>query len=163
MSPPAFRRVALVCAALAACACFGSYERAVEETRAGLIGLSGRDLRKCLGVPTDFDREEGLEFLTYRWVFDRNRDRPGTTHIGSGGVGGIVIGRRDAGGGYDPLGFPQELDEKEFCELDFVLAKGGVTQVTAHGRDQNDQRTDGPCLMRARRCIDERARADTEK
>jgi hypothetical protein len=154
MSSPRLRSVALLCAALALGGCVGSYERAVEETRAKMIGLTGRELRQCLGVPTDFDREDDVELLTYRWVLER--DRGNAVHVGSGGVGGIVIGRRDAGGGYDPLGFPRELDEKEFCELRFQLEKGGVTKVTASGRDDVGQRADGPCLMRARHCVEDR-------
>jgi len=154
MRSRALLRAALWCMALAPCACFGSYERAVDETRAKMIGLSGRDLRECLGVPTDFDREGGVEVLTYRWVLER--DRPSAVRIGSGGLGGIVVGRQDAGGGYDPLGFPRELDEKEFCELRFELEKGGVSKVTASGRDGVGQRSDGSCLMRARHCVDDR-------
>ena len=160
MAPRPLRRIASFGLAAALCACFGSYERAVEETRAQLIGLSGKDLRRCLGVPTDFDREAGVEYLTYRWVFDR--DRPGTVHVGSGGIGGIVVGRQDAGGGYDPLGFPREMEEKEFCQLDFQLeGRRGVTKVTASGQNDSGMRTDGPCLMRAKRCTD--LAADTVK
>jgi len=154
MRSPRLGCVLLCGSALALAGCFGSYERSVEETRAKLIGLSGRDLRSCLGVPTDFDREDDIEFLTYRWVLER--DRGTTAHVGSGGVGGIVIGRQDAGGGYDPLGFPRELDEKAFCELRFQLEKGGVTQVTASGRDDVGQRSDGSCLLRARHCVEKR-------
>ena len=155
MTASRLRTLASLCAgALALCGCAGSYQHAVDETRAKMIGLTGRELRQCLGVPTDFDREDEVEFLTYRWVLER--DRAGTAHDGSGGVGGIVIGRQDAGGGYDPLGFPRELDEKAFCELRFELEKGGVTKVTASGTDDVGQRADGPCLMRARHCVDDR-------
>ena len=154
MRSPPLRSAALWCCALLVSGCFGSYERTVEETRAKFIGLSGHDLRNCLGVPTDLDRENEVEFLTYRWVLER--DRGTTAHVGSGGVGGIVVGRQDAGGGYDPLGFPRELDEKAFCELRFQLEKGGVTQVTASGRDDVGQRADGSCLMRARHCVADR-------
>lgn len=131
--------------------CLGSYERAVEETRAGLIGKTGRELRACLGVPTDFDREGEVELLTYRWVFDHKN---GVT-VGSGGVGGIVIGRRGVGGGGDPLGFPRDPEEQAFCQLDFELGKSGVTSVTAVGRDDVGLRADSECMMRARHCVDD--------
>ena len=97
---------ALLVGALALAGCVGSYERAIDETRAELIGLSGRDLRRCLGVPTDFDREDGVEYLTYRWVFKPQQPMGVTTGIGSGGIGGIVVGRQDAGGGYDSARLP---------------------------------------------------------
>jgi hypothetical protein len=146
-------RIASVVALLLLASCIGSYEQAVEETRAGLIGKTGRELRECLGVPTDFDRAGDVELLTYRWVYNpkSGRDLP----IGSGGIGGIVIGRNGAGGGGDPLGFPRDLDEEAFCQLDFELGKSGVTKVTALGRDEVGLRTNAECMMRARRCVDE--------
>ena len=127
---------ALLTRALALAGCVGSYERAIDETRAELIGLSGRDLRRCLGVPTDFDRDEGVEYLTYRWVFKPKQPMGVTTGIGSGGIGGIVVGRKDAGGGYDPLGFPRDPSEQSTCQIVFELHKDAVTKVTAHGETE---------------------------
>jgi hypothetical protein len=135
-------------AALALAGCIGTYEREVEETRAGLIGKTGRELRACLGVPTDFDREGDVELLTYRWETDRKPRRDVTV-----GSGGIVIGRDGAGRG-DPLGFPRELEEAPFCQLQFELAKSGVTKVTAVGRDESGLRANSECMLRARRCVD---------
>ena len=149
-------RAALCLSPLALAACIGSYEQAVEEVRAGLIGKTGRELRACLGVPTDFDREGDVELVTYRWVFEPKRSGAiGTTGaIGSGGVGGIVIGRRGAGGGGDPLGFPRDPADEAFCQIDFELAKQGVTKVTASGRNDAGMSANGECLMRARHCVD---------
>lgn len=146
---------ALVLGALALAGCV-SYERAVDETRADLIGLSARDLRSCLGVPTDFDREEGVEYLTYLWVFKPQQPMGVTTGIGSGGIGGIVVGRQDAGGGYDPLGFPRDPSEQATCQLVFELRKGAVSKVTAYGETEMGLKADGKCLMRAQRCTDVR-------
>lgn len=151
---------ALFIAALALTGCVGSYERAIDETRAELIGLTGRDLRQCLGVPTDFDREDGVEYLTYRWVFKPQQPMGVTTGIGSGGIGGIVVGRQDAGGGYDPLGFPRDPSEQSTCQIVFELQKGAVTHVSAHGENEVGNKSDGRCLMRARRCTDIRADSD---
>jgi hypothetical protein len=145
---------------LALAGCVGSYERAIDETRAELIGLTGRDLRKCLGVPTDFDREEGVEYLTYRWVFKPKEPMGVTTGIGSGGIGGIVVGRQDAGGGYDPLGFPRDPSEQSTCQIVFELQKNSVRKVTAHGESATGLKEDGKCLMRAKRCTDVREDVD---
>ena len=145
---------ALFAGALALAGCVGSYERAIDETRADLIGLSARDLRRCLGVPTDFDRDDGVEYLTYRWVFKPKQPMGVTTGIGSGGIGGIVVGRKDAGGGYDPMGFPRDPSEQSTCQILFELHEGAVTQVTAHGQTETGLKSDGKCLMRARRCTD---------
>jgi len=133
---------------LALAGCIGSWQREVEETRAGLVGKTGRELRECLGVPTDFDRDGDVEVLTYRWD-DKPKPRPDTTI----GDGGIVIGRGGAGGG-DPLGFPRDLGQRAFCQLQFQLSKSGVTKVTAVGRDEDGLRADDECLMRARHCVD---------
>ena len=139
-------------AALALAGCV-SYEAAVEATRADLIGLSGRDLRRCLGVPTDFDRDGGVEYLTYRWVLTPKQPGRAMT-IGSGGIGGIVVGRQDAGGGYDPLGFPPDPSQQATCQIVFRLEQGAVAKVTAHGESETGHQSDGKCLMRAQRCAD---------
>jgi hypothetical protein len=154
--------VVLAALGLAGCSIFGSYERAVERTRADLLGLSGRDLRHCLGVPTDFDRDDddGIELLTYRWVFKPKEPMGVTTGVGSGGIGGIVIGRRDGGGGYDPMGFPRDPMEQSVCQIVFTLQKDAVTQVTAHGENDVGAQQDGRCLMRAQRCVDVRDEDD---
>src|SRR5262245_41233923 len=144
-------RAWLVALTLAGCV---SYEQAVENTRADLIGLSGGDLRRCLGVPTDFDREDGAEYMTYRWVFKPKEPLGMSTAVGSGGIGGIVIGRRDAGGGYDPLGFPRDASEQSTCQIVFRLERGAVVRVTANGESETGLETDAKCLMRARHCSD---------
>ncbi|HTO07646.1 MAG TPA: hypothetical protein VMR86_11405 [Myxococcota bacterium] len=127
--------------------CLGSYDRAVDETRAGLIGKSESELRQCLGVPTEFDQEGGEEFLTFRWTVKpdgRPRLSPG---------GGVVVGI-DPRGPRDAQGFPIDPERGPFCQLDFVLGKEGVTKVVATGRDDVGMRIDGQCMMRARRCLD---------
>jgi hypothetical protein len=136
---------------LALASCLGSYERAVEETRAGLIGKTGRELRACLGVPTDFDREGDVEILTYRWVWDPRKD----LRVGSGGIGGIVIGRGSIGGGGDPLGFPRDAEEESYCQIVFQLDASGVTEVTAVGRDEVGLGANSECMQRARHCVDD--------
>src|SRR5258705_13839336 len=145
---PILRLLPLWIGTLALGGCFGSYERAVEETRAGLIGKTGRELRACLGVPTDFDRDGELELLTYRW-FENPK-------IKNGGpvTGGIVIGQGGMGAGADRRGLPRGPEEQAFCGLQFSLDENGVTKVTAHGRDEVGLRADGECMMRARHCVD---------
>ena len=154
------RALVLTALGLAGCGIFGSYERAIEETRQDLLGLSERDLRRCLGVPTEFDRDAGVEFLTYRWVFKPRQPIGVTSSVGSGGIGGIVIGRRDAGGGYDPMGFPRDPSEQSVCQIRFALEKDAVTRVVAHGETEAGTKSDGKCLMRAQRCVDVRDEDD---
>ena len=147
--------IAVACLALLGCA--GSYEEQADATRAALIGKTRRELRKCLGVPTDVETDGVTEYLTYRWVYDENkRDK-----IGSGGYGGIVLGRSGAAGGGDPMGFPPDPDQQSYCQLVFSLDKSGVTEVTASGRDHTGLRPETSCLMRARHCVDDDY-ADTE-
>jgi hypothetical protein len=136
------------CLGALALGCFGSYERAVEETRAGLIGKTGRELRACLGVPTDFDRDGEVEQLTYRWYSN--------PRIKNGGpvTGGIVIGQGGISAGGDTHDFPRDPEEQAYCQLDFSLNKTGVTKVTARGRDAVGLRADAECMLRARHCVD---------
>jgi len=145
---PILRLLPLWIGTLALGGCSGSYERAVEETRAGLIGKTGRELRGCLGVPTDFDRDGEMELLTYRWF--------SSPKVKNGGpvTGGIVIGQGGISAGGDPRGLPRGPEEQAFCQLEFSLGKNGVTKVTAHGRDEVGLRADGECMMRARHCVD---------
>ena len=138
--------------ALALVSCIGTYQREIEETRAGLIGKTGLDLRDCLGVPADLDTQGDQEFLIYRWVFDEQR--PPSDDVGTlGGLGGITIGRRAHDGHADPLGYPAEDRKQSTCELAFTLDKSGVTQVSAHGTDETGLRADGACMLRARPCV----------
>jgi hypothetical protein len=139
--------------ALALASCIGTYQREIEETRAGLIGKTGMDLRDCLGVPADFDANGDDELLIYRWVFDEQRPAsPEPATIGSG-MGGITIGRRSNDGRADPMGFPAEDRRQSTCELAFTLDKSGVTKVDAHGTDETGLRADGACILRARQCV----------
>ena len=131
-------------------ACVGSYSRAIDETRAGLIGLAGRDLRACLGVPSDFSIDGDVEQQSFR--FERSDDLD--THFGAGGIGNTVMGSGMPGDrGYDPHGFPDEEGDHSYCQLDFELTKGRVTRVSAEGRSREGMNADGSCLLRAEPCL----------
>jgi len=128
-------------------ACVGSYSRAVEETRLGLMGLSGRELRQCLGAPLEVDLRDGVERQTYR--FERERE-PWQMSTSSGGLPGPVVDTRGASSG---VGSAHEESPNGFCQLDFELREGGVTQVFARGRDAQGMNAAGACLLEARHCI----------
>jgi len=151
MSSGIVRRAAAIFASACACACLGSYSRAIDETRAGLLGLEGRDLRACLGVPTDFTIDGDLEQQTYRFDHDDEFDdlpRPGE-------IGGVVLGGRGPSDrGYEPGGFPRDEPDQSFCQLDFELERGRVTRVSAQGRTREGMNADGSCLLRAEPCLD---------
>jgi hypothetical protein len=134
--------VPLWLAALALAGCFASYDATVADTSAKLLGKSESELRDCLGVPIEFDTRGDEELMTFRLnEYDRRpRFTPG---------GGIVMGA-DPNGIHDP----NDAERQPFCQLEFVLGKGGVTQVTAMGRDEVGLRANGECLLRARRCVD---------
>lgn len=143
-------RVAPVVLIACLSACLGSYSRAVEETRAGLLGLEGRDLRNCLGVPTDFEIDGDLEHQTYRF----ERDDLWDDRIGSGGIGGAEIGRYPpVDRRYDPHEFPIDERDRSYCQLDFELSEGRVTRVLAQGRTREGMNADASCMLRAQRCL----------
>ena len=111
----------------------------MEETRAGLIGKTGRELRECLGVPTDFDQRGDVELLSFRFAYSDHREIvPPLTQSRPG------------------IRFPDPMPVAKdgYCQLDFELDGSGVTKVTAHGVDDRGLRADGHCMLRARPCVD---------
>jgi hypothetical protein len=151
MSSGIARRAAAILSSACACACLGWYSRAIDETRAGLLGLDGRDLRACLGVPTDFNIDGDLEQQTYRFERDDAfAEAPRTAAID----GSVLGGRGPSDRAYDPDRFPRDEPDQSFCQLDFELTKGRVTHVTAEGRTREGMNADGSCLLRAEPCLD---------
>jgi hypothetical protein len=139
----------LVCAC--ACACVGPHTRAVEETHAGLLGLDGRALRACLGVPSEFTIDGDLEQQTYRFDHADAFDELDRYDVLGGGMLGS---RRPADRAYDPDGFPRVEPDRSFCQLDFELTRGRVTRVSAQGLTREGINADGSCLLRAEPCLD---------
>ncbi|MBM4337508.1 MAG: hypothetical protein FJ108_16600 [Deltaproteobacteria bacterium] len=135
-----------ISAALGVTACLGSYSSAVDETRAGLLQLDGRDLRECLGVPSDFDIVGDLERQTYRF---EGHDPFGDDFRADRGDG-IVIGNALP---RDRLGLPSDEPDPSYCQLDFELTNGRVTRVDANGRTRDGMNADSSCMLRARRCL----------
>ena len=149
MIPVAARRAALVVALVATAACAGLNTREVEETRTGLLGLSGLELRKCLGVPTDFSVDGDVETQGYHFELDDHE-------------AGFEAGRLDAdlggmptpgGRGYERRGFPFDDGPPPYCQLDFELTKGKVSQVSAQGRTREGLNADATCMLRAQACV----------
>lgn len=150
MSPGIAHRAAAVIVTACTCACLGSYSRALDETRAGLLGLDGHDLRGCLGVPTDFTIDGDLEQQTYRFEPDDEFEPP----YRAGDIGDVVLGGRGPSDRrYQPGGFPRHEPDHSFCQLDFELTKGRVTRVWAQGRSREGMNADGSCLLRAEPCL----------
>jgi hypothetical protein len=135
-----------IAAALGVSACLGSYSQAVDETRAGLLALDGRDLRACLGVPSDFDIVGDVERQTYRF---EGHD-PFGDDFRADRSDAIVIGSSLPS---DRLGFPSEEPDPSYCQLDFELTSGRVTRVEAQGRTREGMNADSSCMLRARRCL----------
>ncbi|MFQ5845952.1 MAG: hypothetical protein ACE5JG_13290, partial [Planctomycetota bacterium] len=81
------RRATSLPLALLLLACFGLAEQA-REVREGLIGLSARGLRSCLGIPWFLDVAEEREIWAYRLPIGGGyeeidillADGPGTAH-----------------------------------------------------------------------------------
>lgn len=159
MTPRRVLRAVLAVALVASAGCTAWNTREVEATRAGLVGLSGLELRKCLGVPTDFNVDGDVETQGYHFELDDDE-------------AGFEAGRLDAdlggmqlpgGRGYEPRGFPFDDGPPPYCQLDFELVKGKVTQVSAQGRTREGLNADTTCLLRAQACVpqaDEGERAE---
>lgn len=135
-----------ITAALGVTACIGSYSRAVDETRAGLLELDGRDLRDCLGVPSDFEIEADVERQSYRF---EGHD-PFGDDFRADRSDAIIIGNQLP---RDRLELPSDEPDPSYCQLDFELTKGRVTRVEAQGRTREGMNADSSCMLRARRCL----------
>ena len=141
------RVLALASLALTTGCLFGSYSRAVEETRADLIGLPARELRKCLGAPAHVEVLGEVEKQTYRFELERE----GWSITGGSTMGGNVVESR-AGGRPDGFGTSRSPTRGE-CELEFELRDGAVADVSANGRNAQGMNASAPCMLEARRCI----------
>ena len=150
MISPTARRAVLVVATLCVFACASWYAREVEETRAGLLGIAGRDLRECLGVPSDFQIDGDVEQQSYR--FEHADEREMAYRTGDIG-GGAIRGRGPGDRAYDPRGFHKDDDDPSYCQLDFELTQGRVTRVSAQGRTREGMNADASCLLRAQPCL----------
>ena len=144
------RRAALLATLVALSGCTAWSARELEETRSGLMGLSGLELRACLGVPTDFEVEGDVEKQGYLFEI-RDEDDAGfeAGRIGASMGGAAFPGERS----YEPRGFPLDDGPPPFCRLDFELTKGRVTHVAAQGRTREGMNADATCLMRAQECL----------
>ena len=150
MTSATARRAVLLVAMLCLWACASWYAREVDETRAKLLGLAGRDLRECLGVPSDFEIVGDVEQQSYRFEHADEREAAYRT----GDIGGGVIGARGPGDrAYEPRGFHVDDHDPSYCQLDFELTGGRVTRVSAQGRTREGMNADASCLLRAQPCL----------
>jgi len=154
------RRAAVVAGLVWTVGCSAWYARDVEETRSGLLGLTGLELRECLGVPTDFAVDGDVETQGYHFEIEDER------------AAGFEVGRIDAGvhgvhfpgeRGYEPRGFPLDDGPPPFCQLDFELKKGRVTHVAAQGRTREGMNADSSCLLRAQACLPQSDERETSE
>lgn len=150
MSPSLAARAARLALLLSLASCTAWSDRELAETRSGLMGLSGLELRECLGVPTDFEVEGDVEKQGYLFEIRDERDAGFETGRIEAGIGGPGFpGERS----YEPRGFPLDDGPPPFCRLDFELTKGRVTHVDAQGRTREGMNADASCLMRAQECV----------
>ncbi len=150
MSPTVAWRALRVAGFVCLTGCLDFHSRAVEETRTGLLGLEGRELRDCLGIVSDFEIDGDIERQTYRF----ERDDPSDDGAGAGALGGVAIGGRpEVDRRHDPHGFPIDRPDQSYCQLDFELTRGRVTRVLAHGRTREGMNADATCMLRAQRCL----------
>jgi hypothetical protein len=155
-----------VLAVFAACSAFGTTSARLKQK---LVGVTGLELRQCIGVPTDTSQDGASEFLTYRFAVEDERPLDADTEekLRRRGRGGVYGGDEVPSGvdGYDPLdpNSPTIEDEMRsrrrgrpklgYCELVFEMREGAVHGVEAEGRSSEGLNRDIDCLSRMRRCI----------
>jgi hypothetical protein len=140
------RRAAALLALVGAAACAALFGGGGDLKRQ-LVGLDARELRSCVGVPTNVDVSGDREVLQYH--FNETRGKfPGVIPSSDPGV---VLNPQPTGElpGRGPSGF---------CELSFALRGGKVEEVTVHARRSSGLNDDAACLRRAQSCRPPEAR-----
>lgn len=154
-----------VLVALVACSSFGTTSARLKEK---LVGVTGLELRQCIGVPTDTSMDGASEFLTYRFAVEDERPLDADTEdrLRRRGRVNPVDGVPSGTDSIDPLdpNSPTIEDEMRaerrrgrpklgYCELVFEMRDGAVRGVEAEGRSADGLNRDIDCLVRTRRCI----------
>jgi hypothetical protein len=149
----------------AACSSFGTTSARLKQK---LVGVTGLELRQCIGVPTDTSEDGASEFLTYRFAVEDERPLDADSEERLRRRGRPITGAEDTPSGvdgYDPLdpNSPTIEDEMRsrrrgrpklgYCELVFEMREGAVHGVEAEGRSSEGLNRDIDCLSRMRRCI----------
>jgi hypothetical protein len=148
-------------------ACGESFSQRAERIQTGVIGLSGREIMRCMGPPEDSEFESDLHGL---WVYVRPLERP--TGFESETEPGPASG--PPGRGFPPrsAGQPNLRDydrnrEQEFllnpttariapgyCLLKFEVLEGVVRGFEARGRGPSGLNADNRCALVARYCVE---------
>jgi hypothetical protein len=148
-------------------ACGESFGQRAERIETGVIGLSGREIIRCMGPPDDSEYESDLHGL---WVYVRPLERP--TGFESETEPGPAIGPPGRGLPPGRAGKPSLRDtdrkrEQEFllnpttariasgyCLLKFEVREGIVRGFDARGRSHNGLNADSRCALVARYCVE---------
>jgi len=128
-------------------ACATAPDPVVEDKRAALIGMSKRQLDRCLEA-TDI-RLDDVDKLIYRWYSER-RSIPVTVSPREDGPGRPTVERPKGKLANPDTGRP--VRGVTFCELVFEMKDDRVSAVAAQGVDANGL-TDRRCILdKALRC-----------
>ena len=147
---PALLGLAIIAASSAACTTPATRAREVKE---GLIGMKAVEIRHCMGDPTSLDWDDTSEVMVYSWVPPLSLERQEEE-------------RRREMEPYIPDALRNRTPEEErrerfrweaFCELKVTLEKKRVAAVEADGRSERGLRLDDQCMIKAKRCLPEKA------
>ncbi len=148
-------------------ACGESFGQRAMLIQTGVIGLSGREIIRCMGPPEDSEFESDLLGL---WVYVRPLERP--TGFESETEPGPAIGLPGRGLSGRSAGTPKLRDtdrkrEQEFllnpttariasgyCLLKFEIREGVVRGFEAQGRSLSGLNADSRCALIARYCVE---------
>jgi hypothetical protein len=110
-----------------------------DELKRALIGVDARELRSCVGVPSNVDLSGEQELLVYRFGAARTMLSesypPADPERVVERVPGLSRGR-----------------SSDFCELTFALRGGKVEEVRVRARRSSGLNDDLACLRRAHSC-----------
>lgn len=148
-------------------ACGESLGQRVERIQTGVIGLSGREIIRCMGPPEDSEFESDVHGL---WVYVRPLERPTAFESETGpgpAIGPPGWGLRPGSAGDSNLRDIDRKREQEFllnpttariapgyCLLKFEVREGVIRGFEARGRNRNGLNADTRCALVARYCVE---------
>lgn len=144
-------------------ACGNSYTQRAQRIESGILGLSGREVIRCMGPPEDLDYESDVHGL---WVYVRPLDEP--RGLGPDADLGVSSRAPDwhRGPRESAMNDPEERAREfllhpttapiadGYCLLKFEVAEDEVRGFESRGRTHEGLNADARCALVARFCVE---------
>jgi hypothetical protein len=147
--------LALVCICVCAFACLA---RQAAELRARMVGVPARDLRSCLGPPSEFEEVEGRAVWVYQTRYAGPGEDVSIVIVRGGGAASALPPRVTSGDvARSTQSDTQQASRSKTlppgsCLLVFELADGRVQRLETAGRTPGGAHAAAECALFVRSC-----------